>query len=264
MEKNKPARRDFIKLSALALGGLTIAPFTGATQKTAKVIKPMGPGDKRLHIVCAGAHPGDPEFGCGGTMAKYSDAGHDVTFLYLTRGEASDPNKTYAEMAALRTKEAEAACKILNAEHQFAGQVDGDSILDKEWNEKMTKLIKALKPDIVFTQWPLDAHPDHQVTGSLLLTAWVRSGRAFDLYFYEVNTGIETMAFTPTDYVDITAIHEKKKEAMFAHKTQDPINTYNNYFKPLEEFRGLEAGVKAAEGFIHFKTQAEMTGIIGL
>ncbi|MGZ3750909.1 MAG: PIG-L deacetylase family protein, partial [Mucilaginibacter sp.] len=189
---------------------------------------------------------------------------HQVTFLYLTRGEASDPNKTYAEMAALRTKEAGVACKILNATPKFAGQIDGNTVLDKGQNEQMTKLILAEKPDIVFTQWPMDSHPDHQVTGLLALTAWVRSGRAFHLYFYEVNTGVETMAFTPTDYVDITAVQEKKKGAMFAHKTQDPVVTYNNYFKPLEEFRGLEAGVKAAEGFIHFKPEGEKATIIGL
>ena len=51
---------------------------------------------------------------------------------------------------------------------------------------------------------------------------------------------------------------------MYAHKTQDPEGTYNNYFKPLEEFRGLEAGVKAAEGFIHFKDKADRATIIGL
>jgi LmbE family N-acetylglucosaminyl deacetylase len=71
------------------------------------------------------------------------------------------------------------------------------------------------------------------------------------------------MSFTPTDYVDITAVHERKKKAMFAHQTQDPINTYNNYFKPLEEFRGLEAGVKVAEAFIHFKMEGERASIIG-
>jgi LmbE family N-acetylglucosaminyl deacetylase len=197
-------------------------------------------------------------------MAKYSDAGHQVTFLYLTRGEASDPKKTYAEMAGLRIKEAETACKILNATPKFFGQVDGNTVLDKEQNEKITKLILAEKPDIVFTQWPVDGHPDHQVTGLLALTAWVRSGRAFHLYFYEVNTGVETMGFTPTDYVDITSVRDRKKEAMFAHKTQDPVNTYNDYFKPLEEFRGLEAGVKAAEAFIHFKAESERAKIIGL
>src|ERR1700749_4677279 len=110
MEKNIPARRDFIKLSALALGGLAIAPVAMGATHNFETIAGEKPEGKKLHIVCAGAHPGDPEFGCGGTMAKYSEAGHQVTFLYLTRGEASDPKKTYAEMAGLRTKEAETAC----------------------------------------------------------------------------------------------------------------------------------------------------------
>lgn len=262
MQKKKPQRRDFIKLSAMGLGGLAISPITG-TKETSILNTVVSPG-KKLNIVCVGAHPGDPEFGCGGTMARYSDAGHTVTFLYLTRGEASDPNKSYSEMAALRTKEAEVACKVLNAKPTFAGQIDGNTVLDKKQNDDMAKLILAGKPDIVFTQWPVDSHPDHQVTGLLVLTAWVQSGRKFHLYFYEVNTGTETMAFTPTDYVDITAVHDKKKEAMFAHKTQDPVETYNTYFKPLEEFRGLEAGVKAAEGFIHFTPRGERANIIGL
>jgi LmbE family N-acetylglucosaminyl deacetylase len=260
MEKNKAARRDFIKLSAMAVGAITIAPIA----KASDLVSAVNQDEKKLHIICIGAHPGDPEFGCGGTMAKYSEAGHRVTFLYLTRGEASDPNKSYSEMAALRTKEAEVACKVLNTIPKFAGQIDGNTVLDKDNNEKMTKLILAEKPDIVFTQWPVDSHPDHQVTGLLALTAWVRSNRQFDLYFYEVNTGVETMAFTPTDYVDITAVREKKKSAMFAHKTQDPIKTYDDYFKPLEDFRGLQAGVKAAEAFIHFKTGGEMAKIVGL
>ncbi|WP_295796243.1 PIG-L family deacetylase [Mucilaginibacter sp.] len=262
MEKNSPARRNFIKQSALAIGGLTAAPIIAAAH-TPGSINPHD-DNKKLIIICLGAHPGDPEFGCGGTMAKYSEAGHNVIFLYLTRGEAGDPNKTYAEMAALRTKEAEAACKILTATPQFAGQIDGNTVLDKSKNEEMAKLILAQKPDIVFTQWPVDSHPDHQVTGLLALTAWVKSGRKFHLYFYEVNTGVETMAFTPTDYVDITSTHEKKKAAMFAHKTQRPVETYNDYFKPLEEFRGLEAGARVAEAFIHFKTQADKISIIGL
>lgn len=258
MKKNVSARRDFLKLSAMGLAGATVLPATAEASVSNTA------ADKKLNIVCLGAHPGDPEFGCGGTMAKYSDAGHNVTFLYVTRGEASDPNKTYSEMAALRTAEAEVACKILNAKAAFAGQIDGNTILSKEKNEETAKQIALLNPDIVFTQWPVDGHPDHQVTGLLALTAWVRANRKFHLYFYEVNTGSETMAFTPTDYVDIATTHERKKEAMFAHKTQDPVNTYNDFFKPLEEFRGLECGVKTAEAFIHFKAANERAGIMGL
>jgi LmbE family N-acetylglucosaminyl deacetylase len=265
MENNTSARRKFIKLSALGLGGAIVAPAL-ASAKDNILPNAAYPIDKnkKLNIVCLGAHPGDPEFGCGGTMARYSAAGHSVTFIYLTRGEAYDTNQSYAHSAALRTKEAETACQILNAKPVFAGQIDGSTELNKTRSEEMTKLINAEKPDIVFTQWPVDGHPDHQVTGLLALTAWVKSERQFHLYFYEVNTGTETMAFTPTDYVDITAVRDKKMAAMFAHKTQDPDGTYNGFFKPLEDFRGLQAGVKAAEGFIHFKAKAEQAVIMGL
>ncbi len=197
-------------------------------------------------------------------MAKYTNAGHSVTFLYLTRGEAGDSAKSFAESAALRTKEAETACKLLNARALFAGQIDGNTVLNMQKSEEMTKLISAENPDIVFTQWPLDTHPDHQVTGLLTLNAWVKLGKKFQLYFYEVNTGSETMSFTPTDYVDISTVSDRKKAAMFAHKTQSPAVTYNTYFKKMEEFRGLEAEVKAAEAFIHFKDKAEQATITGL
>ncbi len=261
MKKNKSPRRSFIKISAMGLGSLAVAPFSDNTVARESL---NAKADKKLNIVCVGAHPGDPEFGCGGTMAKYSDAGHRVTFLYLTRGEASDPKISYSEMAAMRTREAAAACKILNANPVFASQTDGSTVLDRSRNEEMAKLILNEKPDIVFTQWPVDAHPDHQVAGLSVLTAWTKAARSFHLYFYEVNTGIETMGFTPTDYVDITQLQERKKQAMFSHKTQSPVETYNDYFKQLEIFRGLEAGVKAAEAFIHFKSKDSRASIIGL
>ena len=161
----------------MSLGGLALSPIAGESTKASKA------ADKKLHIVCAGAHPGDPEFGCGGTMAKYSDAGHRVTFLYLTRGEASDPGKSYEEMATLRTKEAEVACKVLNAIPKFAGQIDGNTVLDKKNNEDITKLILEEKPDLVFTQWPVDAHPDHQVTGLLAVNGVDKIGAAISSLF---------------------------------------------------------------------------------
>jgi LmbE family N-acetylglucosaminyl deacetylase len=259
MDKKSP-RRNFIKSASAGLGGLALAPLMALSKGKSDIDYP----EKKLHIICVGAHPGDPEFGCGGTMARYTDAGHTVTFLYLTRGEAGDPKKSYAESASLRTIEAEAACKVLNAKPVFAGQIDANTILSKEENEKISKLILSENPDIVFAQWPIDAHPDHQVTGLLTLNAWIKSGKKFQLYFYEVNTGSETMAFTPTDYVDISNTRDKKKAAMFAHKTQDPQGTYNGFFKTMEEFRGLEAGVKAAEAFVQFKDQVDYASITGL
>jgi LmbE family N-acetylglucosaminyl deacetylase len=243
MRNNKAGRRNFIKTASMGLGSLSFAPLRQPTENAVQ---------KKLQIICVGAHPGDPEFGCGGTMAKYAIAGHSVTFLYLTRGEAYDPGKSFGEAAALRTKEAEQSCATLRAKPLFAGQIDGNTVLNKDKNEEMAKLILSEAPDLVFTHWPLDSHPDHQVAGLLTLTAWIKSGRKFRLYFYEVNTGSESMEFTPTDYVDISEVRDRKKQAMFAHVSQGPEEVYNNWFRKMEEFRGLEAGVKAAEAFIHF------------
>ena len=33
-----------------------------------------------------GGHPGDPEYGCGGTVARLAAAGHEVVLLYLNDG----------------------------------------------------------------------------------------------------------------------------------------------------------------------------------
>lgn len=260
MKKNS-ARRSFIKTTSAGVGALAFAPFISKTKNQVSEGNHM---EKKLRVVCLGAHPGDPEFGCGGTMARLARAGHSVTFIYLTRGEAGDPSKSFAESAALRTKEAEKACTLIQAKAVFAGQIDGNTILNKEKTDEMSKLILSENPDLVFTQWPIDAHPDHQITGMLGLTAWIKANRQFTLYFYEVNTGIETIGFVPTDYVDFSKLRDLKKAVMFAHKTQDPENTYNNFFKPLEEFRGLEAGVKVAEGFVQYKDKTDRASIFGL
>ena len=72
---------------------------------------------KRLKMIVTGGHPGDPEYGCGGTVARYTDLGHEVFLLYLNKGEW--PPK--AEGAG-RIAEAKAACEILKARPLYAGK----------------------------------------------------------------------------------------------------------------------------------------------
>ena len=44
-------------------------------------------GDHRpMNILAIGAHPDDIEFGCGGTLAAYAEAGHSVSLFVATRG----------------------------------------------------------------------------------------------------------------------------------------------------------------------------------
>jgi LmbE family N-acetylglucosaminyl deacetylase len=204
-----------------------------------------------LIVVCVGGHPDDPESGCGGTLARYAELGHRVTIVYLTRGEAGIPGKSHEEAAAIRTAESIAACKILGAKPVFAGQVDGATVVDRSAAQSLTKLILAEQPDVAFAQWPIDTHPDHQAASLLTYRAWLAAERRFELYYFEVDLGSQTMNFHPTDYVDIASVREKKKAALFAHKSQDGEQIYRRHHEVMENYRGRESGVAAAEAFVH-------------
>ena len=146
--------------------------------------------------MCVGGHPDDPESGCGGTLARYAALGHAVTVIYLTRGEAGIPGKPHDEAGAIRSAECVAACKILGAQPVFAGQIDGATVVDTKAAESFGRLLSAERPDVVFTQWPIDTHLDHQAASTLTFRAWLAAGRGFEQYYYEGNLGSQTMGFS--------------------------------------------------------------------
>lgn len=241
-------RRTFAKNIAAAAAAFSLPAFVNAR---------TGKEKSKLKIVCVGGHPDDPESGCGGTLALMAAQGHDVTIIYLTSGEAGIPGKSFAEAASIRTKEAIAACKILNAKPVFAGQVDSEGTVNNEWVKKIQQLISKEEPHIVFTHWPLDSHKDHQAASLLTIQSWVRLGKKFELYFFEVCTGDQTMGFKPTDYVDITSTKEQKKNAVFCHTSQNPPGIYaasDCNHGMMEIFRGIEINVPAAEAFVRMGT----------
>ncbi len=238
------SRRRFVQQALAGIGLLSLPEAVSA--KRNKYSRP-------LKIVCAGAHPDDPESGCGGTLVKFVKAGNRVTIIYLTRGEAGIPGKTHEEAASIRSREAIAACAILQVKPVFAGQVDGDTLMDNKWVENWRQLIEEEKPDIVFTHWPVDSHKDHQIASLLTIQTWIRAKEKFRLYFFEVCTGEQTMVFRPTDYVDITGEQEQKRKAVYCHLSQDPSGIYDCGHASMEDFRGREIGVKAAEAFVQMR-----------
>jgi LmbE family N-acetylglucosaminyl deacetylase len=217
----------------------------------------------RLKVVCVGGHPDDPESGCGGTLARYAAVGHTVTIIYLTRGEAGIRGKSHEEAAAIRSAECETACRILGARPVFAGQIDGATVVDAKAAQSLGSLVAEAEPDVLLTQWPIDSHLDHQAASTLTYRAWLAGGQRSELFYFEVNQGTQTMGFHPTDYVDITAVREKKKAALFAHKSQDGQSIYSRHHLPMEEFRGREAGCAAAEAFVRL-SRSRASGLPGL
>jgi len=240
----KITRREMLGRSSLLLASF------GAGLPLARASAGHGDEERKLNIVVVGAHPDDPESGCGGTIALYSSMGHNVVILYLTRGEAGIPGKSHEEAARIRTAECEKACAILKARPVFAGQIDGDTELNPARYAAFRKVLEAETPDIVFTQWPVDSHRDHRAASLLAYDAWLAGGRQFDLYYFEVDQGEQTQIFRPTHYVDIAETLSRKKAACFAHASQLPATTFWPLHEKMDRFRGMECGVANAEGFV--------------
>ncbi len=229
-------RRQFLTASAAAV--------LSSASAVAQI--PVG---KKLKVVVTGGHPGDPEYGCGGTVARYADLGHEVVLLYLNRGEKGCPGKSAEACGDIRTGEAQRACQILGARPKFAGQIDGEADVNAASYDRFYSLLQDEKPDVVFTQWPVDNHRDHRAISNLVYDAWNRARKSFSLYFYEVSDGEDTLMFAPTEYVDIGKTEPRKRAACFAHASQSPERFYALQTE-VARFRGIESGYEQAEAFI--------------
>ena len=138
-------------------------------------------------------------------------------------GERRAPKgKTHKEAAAIRTAEAEKACEVLKARALFAGQIDGSTEVSATRYDAFFKLLDAEKPDVVFTHWPVDSHRDHRATSLLVYDAWLKSGKKFALFYFEVDAGAQTQLFKPTHYGDISQTEEPQEEERATVHTDAP------------------------------------------
>jgi len=152
-----------------------ILTFAACALIPPKAAKPAN--TSRLKVMVAGGHPGDPECGCGGTIARYTEMGHEAVLLYMNRGEGYCNRPDLTQCGTVRTAEAQAACAVLKARAAFMGQYDGRAVVDNSHYEDFGRLLDSEKPEVLFVHWPLDSHRDHRALSMLVTDAWLRSGK---------------------------------------------------------------------------------------
>jgi len=195
-----------------------------------------------MNILAIGAHPDDIEFGCGGTLLKYSKVGAKIYLLILTAGEIGGSAK-------IRKKEQEKAAKLLGVQKIFWGGFSDTKIPEsKELIDTIEDTINKVRPELVFLNFFNDIHQDHRIvaTCAIAATRYIKK-----VLFYEVPTSHN---FEPDVFVDITKILKEKLVLLKVHasqidKTRVPELTILEGAKSCANFRGFQARVKYAEGF---------------
>jgi len=197
------------------------------------------PEKQRILVILA--HPDDPEFFCGATLARWAKAGHEISYYLLTCGDKgrNDSNRHIpgAELCALRHKEEWAAASIIGVKDvNFLDKDDGYLIPDLELRKEVVRMIRHVKPDVLvtcdpqnlFAQYGLN-HPDHRAAGQVVLDA-VFPAAGNELFFpelladgYQPHSPKEVWASLtnqPNTVLDVTETWETKILALKEHKSQ--------------------------------------------
>ncbi|MCK4376405.1 MAG: PIG-L family deacetylase [Candidatus Brocadiae bacterium] len=229
-----------------------------------------------MKVLGVGAHPDDIEIFCGGTMAKYAERGDELTVAYVTDGQMGHPTLPPQEISAIRREEARAACDILGAEMIWLGFQDEFFFYNEESRIAFIDMIRRVGPDVIITHYPDFFSGDHTGVGQQANDAAIVVNMPNlktqhppveipQVYFMDAPAGV---GFVPDQYVDITDTFELKKKLVSCHKSQSEWLEWGygvDYIELIEivaRFRGLQAGVRYAEGFKRVK-RAFMGNITG-
>lgn len=203
--------------------------------------KPQDTWDTPQKILVILAHPDDPEFFCGASVARWVQAGHHVSYCLLTCGDKGTKDLALGsdELCSMRQSEQRAAAGILGVDDvKFLNYPDGYLVPDIDLRRDITRIIRIVKPDILVTCDPQTLftanaglnHPDHRAAGQATLDAVFPSARDH-LSFIELwrDEKLEPHVvrevwvcgtLQPDVILDVTNTWETKIHALYEHKSQ--------------------------------------------
>lgn len=205
------------------------------------------------------AHPDDEVLGVGGTLLKHKAAGDKISVLILANGEDSRDNGADAKKRLEKAKE---AARRFGAELFFKNFPDNafDSVPLLKIAKAVEKIVGTVKPAVVYTHHFGDLNVDHRIAFQAVLTACrpqpgfpVKKILAFEtLSSTEWQSKNESDIFKPTFYNNISNFLEEKIKILKIYKNEIrefPHPRSLEGVRTLAAFRGMEAGMKAAEAF---------------
>ena len=217
----------------------------------------------KIDILAFGAHPDDVEAGCAGFLLKAKKAGQTIGIVDLSLAELSTNGTTKQ-----RLKEAKAAAGVMGASFRENLKLANNFFFNsKKVQEKIIKVIRKYRPEIVLLPYHIDRHPDHQETPKLVWQALFTSGlsmfktdlpphRPKYVFFYRL-----WYDFSPTFLLDISDVYEEKEKTILCYKSQfvknkhrkttrDNEESFLEYWRARHRTYGYDIGVKYAETYL--------------
>jgi len=199
---------------------------------------------QKRSVLVIGAHSADFVWRSAGAIAVATAAGgcaHVVALSYGERGESGElwkqPDQTLERVKHIRHDEATRAAQAVGATFECLDLGDYPLRVDHDALSKLTGIIVAAAPDVILTHTDKDPfNPDHPVayttvelarqlaSGSGVASAF-KTVRPPEFLLFEPHQP-ELCNFTPTTFVDITAVFEKKLAAMACMGAQEYLRQY--------------------------------------
>ena len=186
------------------------------------------------------AHPDDVDFGAGGTVATWTEAGITVTYCICTDGDAGgfDPAVPRDQIGGIRQAEQRAAAKEVGVEDVvFLGYPDGRLSASFDLRRDISRVIRQVRPERLLMQSPEinwerigASHPDHRAAGEAALCAVYPDARNPFPHVELAAEGLEAWKVSETwvmaagqganTYVDVTDTFDRKLAALRRHVSQ--------------------------------------------
>jgi len=193
------------------------------------------------------AHPDDPEFFTGGTIALWVRQGAQIIYLILTNGNkgSDDPKMTPEQLTKLRQEEQRTAAGLLGVKTIiFLDEPDGELQVTLRLRQQVVREIRRHRPDVIICPDPsvfyfedtYINHPDHRAAGQVALEAIFPAARNAMYHPELLGEGLMPHAVheiylagstQPNRWVDITGVMDVKVQAIQSHASQlpDPQST---------------------------------------
>lgn len=199
-----------------------------------------------MRVLILAPHTDDGEFGCGGTIAKFTAEGCDVHYVAFSAAEKSVSPEYPSDILRKEVKDATAILGIPKENlHVLDFEVRDFPAHRQEILEVMVKLNADLEPDMVFLPSTSDTHQDHQTVS----TEGFRAFKKTTMLGYELPWN--NLTFTTSGFVQLSEEHlSRKTKALEQYKSQIGRSyATGEYIRNLANVRGTQIGAKYAEVF---------------